>query len=143
MEKPDRVDFRPGPLAARLTAEAGLNPGTVAKRDLTRYYALMTNAFELLAEYYTDQPSWDIIVAFVRTREWLVVPNPADFAEAFSSFLRSPMARGYKPEDRQVARDAINSIGLTQTEVNAIIDAAERGVTIPAAAKAGATSATG
>ena len=138
----DMVSFRAGALNSRLRSGT-MAAGAVAKRDLARYYVLIDDAIKgWRSRTAIDRQAWMLIVGFVWTRDWTVIPEMESFATQFGSYLRSPMAGDYSKAVKSRAMAAI--AGITLAETYAIIDAAEADTWVSPdldAAIAGATSA--
>jgi hypothetical protein len=139
----EHVTFRPGDLLERLRVSR-LTLGATAKRDLSRYYALIDAEFDSWEkERKPTDVTWNAIGTFVCTRSWPKTPDPLTFFSQAQSFFGSALGSAYAG----VVADALRCLrGITPTAVAAIIDAAESELTPPplvAVAIRGATSVDG
>ena len=138
------LSLRPGEeLSTELLKRPG-KPGGVAKRDLSRYYRLVSSGRQATRTAFSDD-EWRAWVAFVATQEWTPGTFMSDDFEStimsasLNGFLSSPMARQWGSVSglyRKIAR-------LSMLQRTALVDSAETDyLRSPAVATAGATSAT-
>lgn len=98
--------------------------GANAKRDLARYYLLIGDVFEGWRKGGAMIPgTWDVIEAYVATRDWLVPPEMDEVDADFKRFLTSPMGLQYDRVARASAAAALAAVSWPQ--MVAIIHQAE------------------
>lgn len=132
---PDHVTFRPGDLLPQLT-RGGRPMGSNAKRDLARHYALVVEIHHRWMNGWTMyDEAWDVIVAYVATRDWVLPPEPEELDADFKRFLASPMGQIHDRTARSTAATAL--LNASWAELFGIIHHAEGGL---AARTADATS---
>lgn len=138
---PEHVTFRPGSLAHRLMSSP-LPPGATAKRDLSRYHQLTTQAFDaFVTDHAITDADWEVVVAFIETREWVSVPYGLNFGLDWSAFLNMAMGKDFGEATITRVRGLL--FNLEPLTIAAIIDRAESTAleTFENAATGGATLA--